>query len=39
MEGTERRNVEARIEALRNIASLLDAAMLQLQVKFNHDIK
>lgn len=31
LEGTERRNVEARIEVLRNITTLLDAAMLQIQ--------
>jgi E3 ubiquitin-protein ligase synoviolin len=31
MEGTERRAVEARIQALRNIQVLLDAAMLQFQ--------
>lgn len=31
MEGIERRAVEARIKTLRNIQSLLDAAMLQFQ--------
>jgi E3 ubiquitin-protein ligase synoviolin len=31
MEGRERAHVEARIEALRNISVLLDAATLQLQ--------
>jgi E3 ubiquitin-protein ligase synoviolin len=31
MEGTERRAVEARIQTLRNIQILLDAAMLQFQ--------
>nr|CAD2180144.1 unnamed protein product [Meloidogyne enterolobii] len=31
MEGTERRAVEARIQTLRNIQVLLDAAMLQFQ--------
>ncbi|QQP57846.1 Synoviolinlike [Caligus rogercresseyi] len=31
MEGNERRNVEARIECLRNIQVLLDAAVLEMQ--------
>uniref|UniRef100_A0A914HAY9 Uncharacterized protein n=1 Tax=Globodera rostochiensis TaxID=31243 RepID=A0A914HAY9_GLORO len=31
MEGTERRAVEARIQSLRNISILLDAALLQFQ--------
>ncbi|KAL3083006.1 hypothetical protein niasHS_010808 [Heterodera schachtii] len=31
MEGTERRAVEARIQSLRNISTLLDAALLQFQ--------
>ena len=31
MEGRERENVEARIECLRNIQTLLDAAAIQLQ--------
>jgi len=31
MEGRERRNIEARIQVLRNISVLLDAAVLQLQ--------
>ena len=30
MEGEERKNVEARIECLRNINRLLDAAMIQI---------
>ena len=30
MEGTERRNVEARIQCLRDINLLLDAAMIQI---------
>lgn len=31
MEGTERRHVEARIQCLRNIQTLLDAAVVQMQ--------
>ena len=31
MEGLERENVEARIRCLRNISTLLDAAVLQMQ--------
>lgn len=31
MEGNERRAVEARIQTLRNISVLLDAALLQFQ--------
>ncbi|XP_014664848.1 PREDICTED: E3 ubiquitin-protein ligase synoviolin B-like [Priapulus caudatus] len=31
MEGQERQNVEARIQCLRNVQTLLDAAVLQLQ--------
>ena len=31
MEGSERRSVEARIECLRNINLLLEAAMMQIQ--------
>lgn len=31
MEGQERENVEARIQSLRNIQILLDAAVLQMQ--------
>ena len=31
MEGDEREHVEARIQCLRNIQTLLDAAVLQMQ--------
>ena len=31
MEGEERENLEARVQCLRNIHTLLDAAMLQIQ--------
>ena len=31
MEGNERRHLEARVECLRSIHSLLDAAMVQVQ--------
>ncbi len=31
MEGQERQNVEARITCLRNIQTLLDAAVVQMQ--------
>ena len=31
LEGSERENVEARIKCLRNIQTLLDAAVLQMQ--------
>ena len=31
MEGHERHNLEARVQCLRNIHTLLDAAMVQIQ--------
>ena len=31
MEGQERQNLEARLQCLRNIHTLLDAAMVQIQ--------
>ena len=35
MEGNERHNVEARIHCLRNISTLLNASMIQMQQYMN----